>query len=235
MVTKPPEPTRPDPAPPEMTLSQINEKAQALGDSQFEKDNERITEQQAIQIVKHLGACDELTPQESLAAIYRLFLKGAANKGTPNSLSVTITTKDGLDKRISKQDLLMSYKKVTGNLFLRRMAEFLATHISEYAEKHQLDGDLVSSISSILKEDEEPLNMVERAWASSFNQNNKKLMEKSNRLEKLLSRDKNIRFPKKPIPKGSSPRKPGPSKRKGARKTDKTNSPKLFASDERST
>lgn len=220
LVTKPDLPQEDSPD----TLSQINEKAQHLGEANFEKDNDKITEQQAIHIVKHLAACNELTPEEALAAIYRLFLKGAANKGTPNSLSVTITTKDGTDKRIAKQDLIMSYKKFTGNLFLRRMAEFLATNISEYAEKHQLDGDLVVSISSILKEEEEPLTMMERSWASSFNQNNKKLLEKSSRLEKLLARDKSIRFPRKSTPKGSSPRKPGPGKRKGGKKG---NSPKL--------
>jgi hypothetical protein len=48
---------------------------------------------------------------------------------------------------MTKEDLLNSYKHVTNNSYLRRLAESLATEISEYAEKNKLDGDLINTES----------------------------------------------------------------------------------------
>jgi NAD(P)-dependent dehydrogenase (short-subunit alcohol dehydrogenase family) len=45
---------------------------------------------EVLKIVEYLSRVHELTKAEALAWIYQLFFKGAANKGTPMSLKVTV-------------------------------------------------------------------------------------------------------------------------------------------------
>src|SRR4051812_26677574 len=45
-----------------------------------------------------------IDPPFAFIAIALLFLKGAANKGTPNTMSVTITDTDGIQTEVKKDD-----------------------------------------------------------------------------------------------------------------------------------
>lgn len=68
-----------------------------------------------------------------------LFLKGAANKGAPDNLAVTYTIEK---ERITlfKGDLMHAYKLYCRNNYLRRLAEFMATKISQFAEVNGVNG-----------------------------------------------------------------------------------------------
>jgi hypothetical protein len=56
---------------------------------------------------------------------------------SPNSLKVSVDRGEGNIKTMTKEDLLNSYKHVTNNSYLRRLAESLATEISTYAENNK--------------------------------------------------------------------------------------------------
>lgn len=103
-------------------------------------------------------------------------LKGAANKSTPNSLSVTVIF-EGEEVTISKADLMYFYRTSTGNQYLRRFAETMQNQISEFAFKNGLDGDLAKQLARKVQLDPEqtPLTKKERAYASSFNQDSESL------------------------------------------------------------
>ncbi len=139
-----------------------------------------------------------LKPSEANGAIYLLFLKGAANAGSPNNLQVTVVS-DGIPVDITKQDIGYAYQKVTKNPYLRRLAEALAKEISEYAESQGLSGDLAKKINNRLQANQQNLlTPKERAWASSFCQEIPGLENlASDRLPSLLSQDYQSRFEKR--------------------------------------
>jgi hypothetical protein len=70
----------------------------------------------------------------TLQLTYLIFLKGAANKGAPESLSATTITHNGTSITLKKEYLLTAYKTQCRNTHLRRLADRprLATHISEW-------------------------------------------------------------------------------------------------------
>lgn len=140
----------------------------------------------------------------TMSAIFLLFLKGAANAGTPNTIEIEVIDDDGKKVSITKNDLLYAYNRHTNNKFLRRLAETLAPAIGKYAESNQLSGDIAEKINTKIlskkpKEGEvyEPiLSSKERAWCNSFGQNIPDLAEISSRLPRLLAEDYLSRFSK---------------------------------------
>lgn len=140
----------------------------------------------------------------TMSAIFLLFLKGAANVGTPNTVEVEVVDDDGTKTSIQKYDLLYAYQRITNNKYLRRLAETLATPIGKYAEANRLSGDLAEKINTkvlskkaVEGEAQEPiLSAKERAWCSSFGQNVPDLEKTSERLPRLLAEDYLSRFNK---------------------------------------
>lgn len=136
-----------------------------------------------------------ISNEEALTGVMLLMLKGAASSGTPQSLSVEL--KNGIS--ISKKNISSAYMLVTGNNYIRRLAESLATHIGDFAETFGLSGELSQRINTALKaENGESLTIKEMAWCSSFSQNVPDLADRSSdRLVKLLAEDYKKRFDNK--------------------------------------
>lgn len=153
----------------------------------------QIPEEQVNKVIGTIASIREMPIPFVIIGVILLFLKGAAS-GTPLSLSVEISVFE-----LSKRDLLNAYTAVTGNKFLRRMAEAMAIPIGTYAEKNRLRGELAQKIETALKaETGERLTAKELAWCSSFNQHLENLSELgSERLVKLLAIDYNKRFVEK--------------------------------------
>lgn len=131
-----------------------------------------LTDGEIRQIVERIRKIYDIPLPYALIAIYLLILKGAANTGTPTTFEIEISDPDGRRFPISKNDLLVQYKSVTKNSFLRRLAESLAEDICRFAEKRNLSGDLANKINTkLIAKNEAPLTTKERAWCSSFCQN----------------------------------------------------------------
>lgn len=150
-------------------------------------DKERIIEKIALEVGIPLS--------DALAGTILLFLKGAASSGTPSTLSIDLRG----GKTIAKKNIQASYMAVTGNTFIRRLAEALAIEIGEFAFKYGLSGELSTRINTILKsESGERLTPEESAWCSSFSQEIPDLAQRSSeRLVKLLAEDYKKRFENK--------------------------------------
>ncbi len=87
---------------------------------------ETISEQTILAIIQSIADAFAIPTGTALEAVFYLFLKGAANKGTPNSLTVKVHN-EGTEVEISKEDLLYFYKIQTKNTYVRRLAESLAS------------------------------------------------------------------------------------------------------------
>lgn len=190
-------------------------------------NNNKITREEAGAVVKQLSDTMGLSLGQGFACTALLLLKGASNKGAPNTLSVSITDTDGKIVDVTKHDLSYACKRTLGHEFLRRLAECLGSDISKYAEQNGLNGDLAITINNTaIAQGDPPLNNKERAWASSFNQFNNSLdTEASPRLATLMAQDYSKRFTKKKTPSSS----PKPTPKEGSKKnkaSQKKNSPK---------
>lgn len=132
---------------------------------------------------------------DALAGTILLMLKGAASGGTPQSLSVDL--RDG--KTLAKKNIYGAYVTITGNSYIRRLAESIAVNIGEFAEHYSLNGELAHRINTVLKaETGEILTPKEMAWCSSFSQNLPDLASRSSeRLVQLLAEDYKKRFEQK--------------------------------------
>jgi hypothetical protein len=131
-----------------------------------------LTEKEIREIYDRFSVHIGVPLQFAIVAIYILFLKGAANTGTPTSLEIEILDEHGCKITVTKNDLVFIYKKVTNNSFLRRLAESLAVNICMFAEYRNLSGDLANKINTkLISKKEPPLTLKERAWCSSFCQN----------------------------------------------------------------
>jgi len=150
-------------------------------------------------IINKIATNMQVTPQLALAAMYLLFLKGAANIKAPNSMQVEVLNEKKEPVLLSKLDLMAAYRRVTGNNFLRRLAESLAVEISQFAEANGLRGELATRINNkLLVSREVPLNEKEMAWASSYCQSLPNLaLLSSDRLPGLLAEDYTQRFTEK--------------------------------------
>jgi hypothetical protein len=197
-LNTPPEKQEPlTPAPPVVLTDLTQAITQALNipvDSvspEFKKG--QLPDEQVNKVIGTIASIRDMPIPLVIIGIILLFLKGAAS-GTPLSLSVEIGAFE-----LSKRDLLNAYQAVTGNKFLRRMAEAMAITIGTFAEKNKLRGELAQKIETALKaETGERLTSKELAWCSSFNQHLENLPELgSPRLVKLLAADYNKRFVEK--------------------------------------
>lgn len=154
-----------------------------------------LTSQEIDAIIKRIAREIAIPEKEALAGIMLLMLKGAASSGTPQTLSIDL--RDG--KTLTKKNITAAYLTETGNSYLRRLAEGLATQIGEFAEHFGLQGELSQRINTMLKaETGETLTPKEVAWCSSFSQNVPDLANRSSeRLVKLLAEDYKRRFENK--------------------------------------
>lgn len=122
-------------------------------------------------ILKRMADLFGLTEAAAFVATALLFLKGAANKGAPSTMAVDVFGEDGARVTVQKYDLMSIHKAVTGNNFLRRLAETLAPQISSFAEAKNLQGDLAKSINNTLvarRSGGPSLSAKEKAWSNSF-------------------------------------------------------------------
>jgi hypothetical protein len=177
-----------------------------------------LSDVQIYEIANQLSSNFGIHVAYAYTAIYLLFLKGAANSGTPETTTVNIFDQDKQQLSITKFDLIYAYNLITGNKYIRRLAEALAIPIGNYAEKNGLSGDIADKISNGLMSNANellryPLTIKERAWASSFSQKIPGLEKlSSERMPQLLAIDYNERFAK-------SKRKVNPPTRKETTKT----------------
>lgn len=165
----------------------------------------KITKQTVVRIIDMIAYNTGLQHKYVLQLVFILFLKGAANFGAPLKLTAELETPEGKIS-LQKKELMYAYETVTKNPYLRRMAEFLATNISHFAEKNKINGDLFNKINLLITTKDEPLTQQERAWCSSFNQKNPDCLEKHQRVYTLLSVEYNLKFGKSNIKRNNPPR-----------------------------
>jgi hypothetical protein len=162
-----------------------------------------ITDAQIMCIIENLQTkFKNATKATIYTGIILLFLKGAATKSTPGSLTVEI-----FDIKITKADLENSAKFILTNTHLRRLAEKLAVNIGSFAEEKGLEGELAGRINFLINnnnrdirgEKEPLLTPKEKAWCSSFSMVIPDLNKRaaSNRLTEWLSYDYEVRFNQK--------------------------------------
>lgn len=154
-----------------------------------------LSNEEIDKILKIISFDIGVDKSEALVGTILLMLKGAASTGTPDTLSVDL--KNG--KKITKKNVKGAYFSVTGNNYIRRLAEGLAIQIGNFAEHFQLNGELAQRINTMLKaQTGETLTAKEMAWCSSFSQNIPDLASRgSDRLVKLLAEDYKKRFENK--------------------------------------
>lgn len=189
-------------------------------------DNNEITWNDISLIMDDLANKYRITRKDASIATMLLMLKGAANAGTPDTLSVQINSNE-LNKiiEIKKYELLSSYRGIMGNKFLRRLAEKLGPDICRLAENIKLSGDLAKKINNrVLARGQSPLNNKERAWCNSFMQGSKELETEAPRILNLLAEDFNIKF-KITGSERQNNNRPNPTrpKRKGGKRGNKYN------------
>jgi len=164
----------------------------------------KVTNEQISQILSKLSEIFALDPGNAFTAVALLFLKGAANKSAPLSMSVEVKAMDGKIVTVTKEDLMYVYRSIMQNNFLRRLAEALASSISKFAEHYNLQGDLgVAANNYVVAQGETPLDSKERAWANSFCQMNPELVKEAPRVAKFLAADYQARFNPKKNKKGT--------------------------------
>lgn len=146
-------------------------------------------------ILEKVASDINVDKRDALVGTMLLMLKGAASSGTPQTLSVDLRN----GKTIAKKNISAAYLSVTGNSYMRRLAEGLSVQIGEFAENFGLAGELSQRINTVLKaETGEVLNAKEMAWCSSFSQNIPDLAQRSSeRLVRMLAEDYKKRFENK--------------------------------------
>lgn len=151
-----------------------------------------LSQEEVNKIINKIAKDMEIAPKDALAGTILLMLKGAASGGTPQTLSVDLRG----GKTLAKKNVTAAYLSVTGNNYIRRLAESLAVQIGEFAEFFGLAGELSQRINTVLKaESGEILSPKEMAWCSSFSQNIPDLAKRSSeRLVRLLAEDYKKRF-----------------------------------------
>ncbi len=175
-------------------------------------------------VAKELSYMSSAPLEATKFGMNSLILRGAANARTPSSLSVTISdlnteTGESRELTFTKGNLNKAIAKVCKNKTIRRLAEEHASEISKFAEENKLQGDLAVQLNNIrLADGESPLTPKQKAWASSFNQNNPELETGDLLLvAQLLAKDFQNKFKQKrqPLKKAkSSPKKQGQNKPK---------------------
>lgn len=154
-----------------------------------------LTTEEVVKTIEKVALDIDVSYQDALTGIMLLMLKGAASSGTPQTLSVDLRG----GKNLAKKNITGAYMSVTGNNYIRRLAESLAVEIGIFAEGFGLSGELSQRINTSLKaENGEILTPKEMAWCSSFSQNIPDLAKRSSeRLVKFLAEDYKKRFENK--------------------------------------
>lgn len=180
-----------------------------------EKIDTGITTQQFNRIIARIVFSLSLTTvKQAIILVSLLFLKGAANAGAPKSLSSTLYLSPNEKVSLSKEDLMQAYKMECRNNHIRRLAEYMATTISLFAQNNNLNGDIVGRITALIGPGDTPLSPGEKAWCNSFNQKNPKCMEVHPRVATLLSVEYHKKFTKSE--RGPQvPKIKGPPRKKG--------------------
>lgn len=156
-----------------------------------------ISKENVYAILNRLCTLYGVNETTAFVAMALLFLKGAANKGAPTSMSVQVTAIDGQLVEVTKQDVMQCYSAVAKNNFVRRLAETLSTEICRFAEAKGLKGDLhLAANNYYVAKGEAPLNAKERAWANSFCQTNELIETEAPRIAKFLAQNYFDRFKK---------------------------------------
>lgn len=156
----------------------------------FRKNN--MTDEQIERIVNSVSLTLKVELKRVLAGIMLLFLQGAASSGTPLTMFVGL----GEGKFLEKRNIVSACILVTGHLFIRRLAEALATPIGEFAYRNKLKGELANRINNRFKaKTGNNLSDKKLAYCSSFSQSIPDLSNiTSERLAKLLAEDYQRRF-----------------------------------------
>ncbi len=179
-----------------------------------------LEREQIESVLARLAHRNYLKPITAFCAIALLFLKGAASKTAPDKMFVEVRAIDGSVSKVTKGDLMhmQVYYEVTQNRFIRRLAESLAVQISNFAERHNMKGDLAMNLEiEEISEGREPLTAKEQAWANSFCQHVQNLETLSSpRLRQLLNKDYQLRFERR------KNKKVNKESRKGQRKASTT-------------
>jgi hypothetical protein len=160
-------------------------------------DENKLTQEECQGIIEILSRTHALTKEEAFTATCLLILKGAANEGAPRTMKVQIKASNQIVE-VTKNDLIYAVSVVCKNFYIRRLAETLCVEISQFAEKHGLNGDLAITLNNtLMAKGFPPLTSKERAWASSFNQNLVSLVDVVGpRVPTLLAEDYQRRFQK---------------------------------------
>jgi hypothetical protein len=225
-----PEIKKPETSPDDFYEKSLDKLAQEVEGIQIENiippKKTTVSKKDIIGIIERISRVYNIPESTALISIYLLILVGAAISATPVSLSVTVKNAKGHNIEVDKLQLLTAYKQITGNSYLRRLAETLADDISKFAEKHNIKGDLANKMNNkLLAEGKTVLSTRQMAWCSSFNQDNPTLNSNSELVivAQLLAEDYKKRFDKvqnktsKPKPK-SSPKRQGQNKGKTKKK-----------------
>lgn len=93
-------------------------KLETEGGESFAFDNSRLTKELVGQIINKFAFDVDLTPPKAIIGLFRLFLRGGSNKGTPEGFSVycsTVVPNSDIPKFVNKGELLAAYKFVMNN------------------------------------------------------------------------------------------------------------------------
>jgi hypothetical protein len=157
---------------------------------------EKMTREEAGAVIDCLADTHGIPKSQAFAAIALISLKGGANKGAPDTMSVDITDSEGKVVTVQKYDIIYAVHAKCKHKYIRRLAEVLCLEISLFAKKHNLTGDLATKLNNtLLKEEKEPLSPTEKAFASSFCQGLQDLAKHAgDRIPTLLAKDYDQRF-----------------------------------------
>jgi len=145
-----------------------------------EQQKQSISEDEFNKFIKQLADAYGIPNHYALVGFTLLCLKGACNASAPDTMTVTIVDPDGNQVDVAKFELVYACRSATGHTFIRRMAEYAAIHIGEYAELNGLAGDLANKLNKMaIAKGEGPLTPKEKSWASSFSQTIPNLEEKA--------------------------------------------------------
>nr|YP_010500116.1 hypothetical protein ODF01_pgp013 [Gormaniella terricola]UWV18293.1 hypothetical protein [Gormaniella terricola] len=153
-----------------------------------------LTQRQLTSLVLLLEQKKKLSTEAAFVAIYLLFLGGIIDSNCPENFSVRVPIERNSNSTtlVTKSVLKYCFKKVTKSDNLEQLGNYLATEISQFAEKYRLDGDLYEKFERELSNFKEPLSLQEKAWLSSFNIQNEICEKKHPRVFKLIQNFKKI-------------------------------------------
>ena len=155
-----------------------------------------MSQEDMQKIISSLARRKDLPEENCLAAINTLFLQGICNKATSNNYFVEVMDREGKAVKVLKKELMETFYDRMKSKNIRIMAESMSIQICQFAETHNLRGDLANQLDKLaIKNGENPLTQKEAAWANSFCQKLSDLEKYTSlRVRNLLFTDYNNRF-----------------------------------------